>query len=208
MNMDRIRRVFNLIEAFFDRKAMINTVRFQRAAALAATAVTAEPALSACLPIAREYDPAARLMLIVAAGGCLQSDGTSTRWESFFDLPARRAQMICTWFLPWSEASDAWQDAQIDVVIQPFPPPGSLPRQLVRNGKLLHRQLASMWRQECQRRAPLPTRFLDSDQAIRELVRQGLNVDSVDLALKAECGTDGRARWSASTRGRTFEVSF
>lgn len=158
-------------------------------------------------PIAQKLDRQAHLRSISSQEG-LDKDGASSHWEFFFDLPQRRARLICDWFLPWNEATDNFGPATIEVVVNPFPPLDSPLRQLVKEGKLLHRQLIGLWKQECRRSSYLPSRFRDTDTVVAEFRQQGLDVTQVEFSLHTGQSPEGRPSWIAQTRRDRYYAAF
>ena len=206
--MKQLRRLYNSIDALFDRAGLDEKVQFHRPAGPGNAAVTAGHAFHNCLPIATEFDRNACLMLIVAPDGSIQADGCSPRWEFLFDLPRRRAQMIAIWHFPGSEPSDDFPAARIEVSVTPFPPPDSIPRQLVRDGQLLRRQLIAMWHKERRRKPALPHKFRDSDAVMAEFAGSGLDVTQTEVTLRAECKASARPLWVADARRSSFRTRF
>src|SRR5262245_61830009 len=136
---DTLRRWYNTVDRFFDRQALTQELRFWRDLQDAAEPRTARYAFELARRVAEELDHEACLKLIVAPDG-VRADGTSTLWEFFFDLPARRAKLECDWFLPWEAETRRFGLARLEVIARPFPPATSPLRQMVKDGKLLHRQ--------------------------------------------------------------------
>lgn len=202
--IENLRRLYNAVDLFFDRRSLMETIRESRSGGRKEKPVTANGAFSLCMPIAREIDREASLKLIVAPDGSIQRDGTSTRWEFLFDLPNRRAQLVCDWRLSWDEEADHFGEARIEVLANPFPPPDSVPRQMVKQGKLLHRHLIGMWRREHQRKGALQHGFRDSDDIMREFGREGLDVTETEVILKAEWKAKEGPSWCADGRDVSF----
>ena len=199
----RFRRLYNAVDRFFDYRTISQELRFSREAGEKKQRRTARQALEVILPAAKEFDRQARLKAIVSQQG-IDRNGTSAHWEFFFDLVSRRAKLAGEWVLTWDTGADTYGPARIDVVVQPFPPAGSPLRQLVREGHLLQRQLAGMWRQERKRRPDLPDRFRDTDVVLADLARQGLDVTLVEFSLSTGLSPEGRLCWLAQTRDDTY----
>ena len=206
--MDQLRRLYNVIDALFDRASLTENQQFTKTTYSGNIPVTAGQAFNECKKIVMDFDRKACLMLIVSPDGAIRSDGTSSRWEFFFDLPRRRAKMVIIWSLPWSDKSDDFAQAKIDVTVNPFPPPDSVQRQLVKEGKLLRKQLIGMWHKEHSRKPSLPHRFRDSDAVMMELARKGLDISQDEVTLKAENVTNKGPSWDAQSRSKSYQVSF
>lgn len=200
---DSLRRLYNAIDSLFDRGALARDLRFSRAAGGSREPVTARAAFDSVRPAVRQLDRDARLKMIVSQNG-IGPGGASPHWEFFFDLPQRRAQLVCEWRLPWDEAADGYGPAQIEIVAKPFPPENSPIRQLVKDGKLLHRQMIGMWQQELKRRPNLPQKFRDTDAVLADLRRQGLEPDQADFSLSTGLSPDGRLNWVAQTKNAAY----
>jgi hypothetical protein len=79
---------------------------------------------------------------------------------------------------------------------------------MVKEGTLLHPQLAKMWKEECARRPELPTPFRDTDLALADLIQQGLDPAVMEFSLHAEVSPKGQPTWIAQTRDKTFYCPF
>jgi hypothetical protein len=205
--VDSLRRTFNAVDRLLDRRALLQEKRWTRNAGGARRPVTARGAFSQVLPEARSLDPGARLKSIVSQAG-VDADGASAHWEFLFDLPSRRAHLLCEWVLGWDEAIDGYTAPHIAAATRPFPPPESPVRQLVMGGQLLHRQLIGMWERERRRRPDLPHKFRDSDAALADFVRQGLDVAVTEFSLCTGTAPEGQISWLAQTRDRSYIAAF
>ncbi len=199
---DAFRRLYNSVEAFLDRGALVKEHRFTRSALTTSGALTMGAVYALCRNIAEEMDSRPCMTMIAAPEGTDRA-GTALRWEFFFDLPGRRAKLECAWSMPGDG-----HDAQIDVVARPFPDADSLLRQQVKDGKLLYRQLVGMWNAERRRHPGLPRRFQNSDAAMYEFVRQGLDVGQEEFSLIAKHDPGHGASWVLQTRDKTWRVPF
>ncbi len=206
--MENLRRLYNIVDRFLDRHSLAETIQRSRSGGEKYNPITASEALSLCVPLVREIERGACLKLIVSPDGSIQRDGRSARWEFFFDLPQRRAKILCVWHLLWNEEKDDFGEAQIDITVNPFPPPNSPPRQMVKEGKLLYRQLIGMWRKEQNRRDILPDSFRDSDEVIVEFARKGLDLSEKEITLRAEWVANELPRWYADSRDVSLHCSF
>ena len=204
---DALRRLYNQVDQFFDRRAITKALRYTRPGGTGRVPITAGQAYQVVRPLAQELDRQARLKLIVSQPG-VQTDGRSTHWELFFDLTQRRAKAVCEWVLPRDKAMHAYQPSQITIAVTPFPPENSPIRQAVRDGKLLHQQMIGMWRQECRRQPDLPTPFRDSDLAMADFLRQGLDPGQDEFSLSTGISPQGALSWMAQTRHRTYYFAF
>lgn len=172
---DTMRRLYNAVDVLFDTRAISRETRYARSDGESNLPKTALQAFKSVQPFAFNLDRQARLKMIVSQQG-VRADGTSTHWEFFFDLIQRRAQLVCEWLLSWEKTKDDYGPASIEIVVKPFPAAGSPIRQAVKEGKLLHRQMIRMWKQECRRRPDLPGKFRDTDIVIADFLRQGLDI--------------------------------
>lgn len=206
--MEHLRRLYNAIDVFFDWAALIEKVEFSQKTDSGNVPVTARQAYSVCQTLAMDFDRKASLKLIVSPDDAIQANGTATKWEFFFDLPQRRAQMIAVWYLPCSPETGNFEDAQIDVTVNPFPAADSTLRKLVKEGKLLHKQLVGMWRKEYKSKPPLPRRFRDSDEVMAEFAEQGLDIAETEVTLIAECKAGESPLWRADARGSSYYAKF
>lgn len=206
--MNSLRRFYNAVDMLFDRQTLRVAQRFSRPGGSQGTPLTAREAFALCLPLARNFDRGARLKQIVSPDGDIQQNGASRHWEFFFDLPKRRARMNCDWQLPWDEDSDGFGSARIEAAITPFPAQNSLLYQMVKEGRLLYRQLSGLWKEERRRKADLPVQFRDSDEIMLEFAGQGLDVTRSEVTLAAECKQGERPYWVAQTREVSFRARF
>jgi hypothetical protein len=188
---DAIRRVYNRIDQWLDRRALRKEVRETRSLGGAAAPMTAAAVLNVVRPVAVEHDPAALLKMIAAPEGTNRS-GEAARWELFFDLPARVAKLECVWRLPW------------DAVRDEFPPPGNVLRQLVDGGKLLYAQLRGQWQAEVARTPALPASMRDSGLALSDAIAAGLVVDDEEFSVATGQGPDGQPAWIVAGRARRY----
>jgi len=207
LTVQTLRRIFNKIDALFDRGAITHELHYSRGGKEPGRLLTARQAYMIIQPAAREFDTQARLKAIAAPQGA-GVDGAGSHWEFFFDLPRRRAQLGCTWSLAWDEAADAWGPARIEINARPFPAEGGPIRQLVADGSLLHRQLYGLWEQERTRRADLPDTFRDTPAVMAELTRQGLDLAQDEFSLNTEPAAAGRTVWTARSRQKTWSTDF
>lgn len=196
---DALRRMFNAVERLFDARAILQESRSTQSGGDARLPVTALHAFKIIEPYALHLDRSARLKMIVSQGGA-DARGASAHWEFFFDLVSRRAQLVCEWSLSWDEAVDHYGAAHVDLFVKPFPPVSSPIRQAVREGKLLHRQLISLWERECNRLPDLPRKFRDTDMALADLLQQGLDITQMEFSLSTGQSPQGDLSWVARTR--------
>jgi hypothetical protein len=204
---DALRRLYNKVDIQFDRQAITRQLRFSREIGGTGRPVTARVAFQSVQPIARQLDRQARLKSIVSQQG-LNQDGASAHWEFFFDLSQRRTKLVCEWVLTWDEVRDAYGPATNENIAIPFPPPDSPLHQMVKEGKLLHRQLIGLWKQECRRTSYLPNKFRNTDEVSAEFSRQGLDLVKVEFSLSTGLSPEGHLSWIANSRRQQFFVAF
>jgi hypothetical protein len=204
---DTLRRLYNKIDIFFDRRAISTGIRLSRSIDTVNRPETAARAFEYIKPMAREFDRKACLKSILSQQG-IDENGASSCWEYFFDLPTRRAQLLCEWSLPWNELTDDYGAAKIEFIIKPFPPVNSPIRQLVREGKLLHRQMIGLWEQEYRRRPDLPFKFRDTGAILADFLQQGLDVSQIEFSLRTGQSPQGSQCWIAQTRKTTYYTAF
>jgi len=206
--LDGLRCFYNSVEAFFDRHSLLEEVYLSRTIESQNKPVTARKAFLPCLSIAREFDRGAQLKLIVCPNDNIEQNGTSRQWEFFYDLPKLHAKMNCVWLLTWNEDADSFDTIDIEVVTRPFPPHDSPLRKLVKEGKILYRQLIGMWDAEYKRMANLPHHFRDSDDVMREFTQKGLNLTETKVTLIAEGNKGKQPIWKADTGETPFSTRF
>jgi hypothetical protein len=204
---DSLRRIYNAVDLLFDTRAISQESRYSRVSGESGFPITALQAFDNILPIALGLDRQARLKMIVSQQG-VSVDGASAHWEFFFDLRQRRAQLVCEWSLSWDEKADDYGSASIEVAVKPFPPPDSSIRRAVREGKLLHRQMAAMWDQECKRRSDLPNKFRDTKVVVADFLQQGLDITQVEFSLSTGQSPQGQLAWIAQTRDTAYYSAF
>jgi hypothetical protein len=68
--------------------------------------------------------------------------------------------------------------------------------------------MAGLWLQECSRHPALPTQFRDTDSALADFIRQGLDVTTSAWSLTTGQSPQGRLAWLAQTRITTFYSPF
>ncbi|MDJ0832539.1 MAG: hypothetical protein QNJ69_03390 [Gammaproteobacteria bacterium] len=200
-----IRRLYNKLGQAFDRQSLVSEEKSVHQLEDINDPLSAGQAFALVLPFARKLDRNPRLKLITAADG-INIDGKASRWEFFFDLPGRRAKLECDWLLTWDDSADAFQGAQIEVRVQPFPPADNKLRQMVDQGGLLYQQLEGLWKQERKRTPDLPDKFRDSDIVIGELITQNKNLLDQELSLATGLNPQGRPCWLAQSRSDTFHL--
>lgn len=199
----KFRRLYNALDCFFDRQAISQEIRFSQDAGDEKQPKTARQALEVVLPAAKKFDRQARLKLIVSQQG-IDSNGTSAHWEFFFDLVSHRAKLVGEWVLTWDNKADNYGPSRLEVTVRPFPPADSPIRQLVREGHLLHRQLAGMWRQAQERLPDVPRRFRDTNVVLADFSQQGLDLTLAEFSLCTGQTPEGRLCWMAQTRYDTY----
>ena len=204
---DTLRRIYNTIDSFFDRSGITQDIHFTRDGGESRQAITAMQAFSEVKPLVLELDRQAQLKMIVSQSG-LNNDGTSPRWEFFFDLPHRRAQATCDWSLPWDDATDSYGSPKIEVTVKPFPPADSPIRKMVKEGKLLRQQMVGMWEQERKRRPNLHHNFRDSHIVLSEFIKQGLDPTQTEFSLSTGQSPEGKVSWTAQTRDKIYYAAF
>ena len=206
-DIKKARKYYNRIDRFFDRTALREKQVLARDLIGTSQPVKAMEAFRHSLAAARRFDRNAQLKMVACSGG-LDSEGRSSRWEFFFDLPRRRAQASIDWVLTWNEKTDSYGKASIRGTVRPFPEPGGALHRMVEDGDLLYRQLAGLWQKELKRLPALPHKFKDSDQAIRELARKGLDLASDEVTLSAKGRHGSPPQWQAQARHGAYETGF
>lgn len=201
-----LRKFCNVFARFADRRALKIDVRFTREdRSRVQSHQTAGSVMGQVLQIAHRFDAGAKLRMIVSAHP-IRADGTSSRWEFFFDLPRRRAKLECGWFLALDETGEVSGPACIEVVSRQFPKRGGTVQQLVSDGKLRYGHLKKLWRKELRRRSDLPEQFVDTDQAIQMMKKDGLDVSSMEFTFSSEQTGGDLFCWVAQTGERSFQV--
>ena len=204
--IETLRRLYNAVDRLFDHGALKQEVQTSRDL-IESHPVTARNAFEVVWQAARQLDHNPHLKLIV--GHEVNPDGTARRWEFFFDLPTRRAKLACDWSLTWDASKDGFGRGRLIITAQPFPPAESIYYQIVRDGKLLHRQLIGLWNQELRRSPKLPLRFKDSSDVMAEFLQQGLDPAEAEFSFGTVQRSTGRPGWMARTRdNHTFSTDF
>jgi hypothetical protein len=204
---DALRRAYNAVDILFDARAIRQELHFSRELEDIRHPRSAYQAFRSIHPFVNKLDRQARLKMIVSQPG-IDAEGASAHWEFFFDLVQRRAHLICDWALSWNEASDDFGPARVELAIKPFPSVDSPIRQLVASGKLLHRQMVGLWKQECERSPALPKRFRDTDAVLADLNQQGLDVSQTEFSVRTGLSPEGRISWIAQTRKDIYYSAF
>jgi len=204
---NRLRQLYNAIVRLLDRTSILQTIRFTRKLEMEGQPVTAGTAFEVILPAAGKLDRRAQLKRVVSLSG-IDAHGSSAHWEFFFNLPGRRAKLLCEWVLPWNEPADTYDPPVMEITVTPFPPPESPLHQLVREGGLLYRQLSGLWREELRRIPNLPRQFHDTDLILQELMDQGLQITQSEFSLTTGHMPEGGAVWRVQTRRGDFHASF
>jgi hypothetical protein len=191
-----------------DRRSLKKVMRISRETGEGAAPVTARVAFRTCLEAALSLDRGARLRLITAPEFATGDAGTSRTWDFNFHLPSRRAEFACRWELPFDEEADDFGRARLNAIATPFPAPASVWVTLVDQGKILYRQLNSVWLQERRRRQDLPHRFRDSDEVVAEFKAQGLDAIYHEFSLSTRAEGATPPVWTAATRDTSWETLF
>lgn len=79
---------------------------------------------------------------------------------------------------------------------------------MVKDGLLLHAQLAGMWKQEMASRPNLPLQFRDTNLALADFIRQGLDFAVTEFSLTTGRSPEGTLGWIAQARRITFYAPF
>ena len=204
---DALRRAYNAVDILFDARAIRQELHFSHELEEVRHPRSAYQAFRSIRPFVNKLDRRARLKMIVSQSG-VDADGASAHWEFFFDLVQRRAHLICDWALSWDETKDTFGPAIVEITVRPFPSVDSPIRQLVASGKLLHRQMVGLWRQEYERSPALPKRFRDTDVLLADLKQQGLNVSQTEFSVRTGLSPEGRICWIAQTRKDIYYSAF
>ena len=150
-------------------------------------------------PLARQYDPGARLALITA-GDQVREDGRSLYWFFSYDFPLQRAQGYSEVRTTENFDPDAeMHEYELMEVVWPFPRHGSY---------MGERFVREQWSKELERRPPLPVPFRDSTEAMPDLIEASggelANVGNPNL--RTEHDTRGVPVWRSGTRDREFDT--
>jgi len=206
--MDKqFRRLYNSIDGFFDRRAILEEVHIAHEIEDEAQPSTARQAFEKIQPFAKKLDRKAQLKMIVSQQG-IDREGESNHWEFFFDLVGRKAKLVCEWMLVWDQQKDKFGSSRIETTILPFPSPDSSIRKMVHEGQLLYQQLAIMWRRECERLPSIPDEFRDTREVILALIEQGLDISLTESSLSTGQSPEGIGSWKIQTRNKTFYVPY
>jgi hypothetical protein len=117
-------------------------------------------AVDAARTLATSRDRAAALRRVVSREGIFD-DGSSVRWETEFDLPARQSMLSVVITFVFDEVSRTFRRGVASIHETPFPAPGSeLERMAVANA-LPQRRVRAVWRQTLAGRRYLPDHIPD-----------------------------------------------
>jgi hypothetical protein len=75
---------------------------------------------------------------------------------------------------------------------------------MAKEGKVLHRQLVGLWKEETRRVSYLPDNFRDTDIVAADLSKQGLDLTQVEFSLSTGRSPEGHPSWIAQTRRRQY----
>lgn len=200
---ESLRRIYNRIEQAFDWGILSQELHYSHKAGNLESPQTAGQVFQLVRPLIRELDRHAQLKMVVSQQG-LDQRGTSAHWEFFFVLVRRRAEVVCEWILPWDEDMDNYGQASITIWVKPFPAADSPLRMAVRDGKLLYQQMKGLWLQECRRRPTLTEKFHDTDIALADFVRQGLDIAQSEFSVSTGQSPQGKPCWVAQTKNDTY----
>jgi len=201
------RRLYNSIDSFFDRRAILEEVHLTHEIEGEAQPRTARQAFEKVRPLAKKLDRKAELKMIVSQQG-IDREGESNHWEFFFDLVDRKAKLVCVWMLVWDQQKDKFGSSRLETTILPFPSPDNPIRKMVHDGQLLYQQLAIMWRRECERLPSIPDDFRDTKEVIPALIEQGLDILLTEFSLSTGQSLEGNGSWKIQTRDKTFYVPY
>jgi hypothetical protein len=161
-------------------------------------------AVDIALRLAGRRDPAARLHRVVATEG-LSADGSATRWELSFDLPALQVQLVVVVTFTYDEDRHLFGSGVAALMETAFPAPGSeLERMAVSRG-LSRRRVRGIWRQTMADHRPLPRPLPDAADALAHLRGAGGAVSDV-RSLEASVSRSGHPRWVVTGPHGRFEL--
>lgn len=204
---DLLRHIYNKIDSLFDRKAITDEVTKKISIVNYITPQTALKAYENVIKYVYEFDKQSKLKMIVSPEG-IDQKGASPQWEFFFDLAKLRAKMVCVWKLEWDNLKDDYTRAVIQLSIKPFPLIDSPVRQMVKEGNLLHKQMIGMWYQELKRTPALSNKFIDTDIALDDFIKKGLDIAQDEFSLSTGKNPNGKTCWIAQTRNKNYYSNF
>lgn len=171
--------------------------------------LTAAQAWEIAYPVAAQYDPQARLTLIVSDDD-ISDQGESHQWSFHFDLPQQRAQAIIRVASdPAVETSDLPPLLCIEQV-RPFPEEDSVMATWLAQGSISQEAVNEQWQRHLDNRPALPIPFRDSPEAVRALREQGVDFISgdSDMVLSGKVLPDGQAVWGVMAYGVEYQTPF
>lgn len=204
---DLLRRIYNKVDSLFDRKAVTDEITKKINITNYITPQTALKAYESVIKFVYKFDKQSKLKMIVSPEGT-DEKGVSPQWEFFFDLAILRAKMVCVWKLDRDDQKDDYKHAVIHITIKPFPSIDSPVRQMVKEGKLLHKQMIGMWYQELKRTPSLSNKFIDTDIALGDFIKQGLDITQDEFSLSTGKNPNGKTCWIAQTRKKNYYSDF
>jgi hypothetical protein len=106
---------------------------------------------------------------------------------------------LAEWLLPWDEAADDYAAARLDCVVRPLLASGS-PLGKAQQDRLARHDLIRMWQEVLSCRPDLPIRFRDSDAALADFLKHGLDLGQEEFSLSAGILQHTSPRWMAHAR--------
>ena len=205
--MMALRRLTNPIDRWLDFGSLRAPVVTEKRWPGGGVPCLASAALERAAAAAFGLDRDARLKRIAAPRGTAV-DGAAQRWTFFFELPRRRAKLLCDWYLDGDTAAGRFGRECLDTRATPFPHPDSDLARAIAEGRLAYGRLRGIWREERRRLGDLPLRFRDSDEALADLRTLGLQPGDQHFALRTETVPGQGAVWVAKTADRSFSCRF
>lgn len=205
--MSALRRLLNRIDRALDRRSLHAPQTRRERPPGGGVPCLASHALERAVKLAHEFDEDARLKHALAPRGVAE-DGAALRWEFVFDLPQRRAKLLCQWYLDGEAKYGRFGRECFDASVLPFPPADSALARAVAEGHAAYGQCTAAWREERRRTPDLPLEMRDSDAVMAELQRQGLRPPPGDWVMRNGWQQPGGHVWLAQVGDAAYTVRF
>ena len=203
--MSALRRLLNPVDRWLDFTSLREPVVTEKRWPGGGVPCLASYALERAASAAFKLDAGARLKRISAPRGTA-ADGAAQRWTMFFELPRKRAKLLCDWYLDGDKSAGRFGRECLDTRATPYPAPDSELGHALEHGRVAYGRLRKLWREERRRLPDLPLQFRDSDEALTDLCALGLRVDR-PFGLRTELSHRG-VEWVARMEERSFSCRF
>jgi hypothetical protein len=159
--------------------------------------LTAAQAFQIAHPAAVQYDPLARLVLVVSDED-ISEEGDSHQWSFRFDLPQQRAQVRVRVASDLAVETRDRPPVLCTEQVRPFPDPDSEMAAWLAEGAVSQTFVNEQWLAHQADNPALPIPFRDSPEAVRSLREQGVDFIGGDphMVLRSKVLANGQAVWA------------